>query len=132
MDVGDLYATLQVDPGADTEVIEAAYRRLARKWHPDRNPDPEAVDRMQALNAAYAVLSDPESRSAYDAQRLSRRVPSPGRTAGDRVRYVAVVVGGLLGLLVVVRLLGILIRFPLLLGLLVVAVYYVLRPRRHS
>lgn len=62
----DYYAILQVDPRAEAEVIEAAYRRLAAKYHPDVNHSPEALQRMKLLNAAYAVLSNPEKRNAYD------------------------------------------------------------------
>jgi hypothetical protein len=56
----DYYEVLQVSPNADTEIIEAAYRRLALKWHPDRNPgDPVAAERMRLLNDSHAILSDP-------------------------------------------------------------------------
>lgn len=66
------YALLQVDPAAEPEVIESAYRRLARKYHPDVNPAPEAHRRMRAINEAYRVLSQPALRAAYD-QELRRR-----------------------------------------------------------
>ena len=72
----DLYKVLQVDPAADTEVVEAAYRRLARKFHPDVSPHPDADSRIRDLNAAYEVLGDPHRRAAYDTARahpLSRR-----------------------------------------------------------
>ncbi len=65
----DLYDTLQVSPHADAEVIEAAYRVLARRYHPDRNPSPAATAAMARLNAAWETLRDPERRAAYDAQR---------------------------------------------------------------
>jgi curved DNA-binding protein CbpA len=65
----DYYKTLQVDPAADPEVIEAAYRRLARKFHPDTNPAPDANARMAALNEAYAVIGDPQQRADYDLRR---------------------------------------------------------------
>lgn len=65
----DYYAILQVHPRAETEVIEAAYRRLAIKYHPDINKSPEAAQRMKQINAAYEVLSDPQQRRAYDATR---------------------------------------------------------------
>lgn len=65
----DYYAILQVDPRAEAEVVEAAYRRLAAKYHPDVNHSPEALQRMKLLNAAYAVLSNPEKRNAYDVSR---------------------------------------------------------------
>lgn len=68
----DLYRVLQVDPEAEDEVIEAAYRRLARKYHPDVMPGPEAAARMVAFNVAWEVLGDADRRRAYDIQRLER------------------------------------------------------------
>lgn len=63
----DYYALLGVDRNADAADIKAAYRRLALKYHPDRNPgDAEAEERFKQINEAYAVLSDPEKRSRYD------------------------------------------------------------------
>ena len=61
----DYYAVLQVDPQAEKEVIQAAYRRLAAKYYPDVDPSLGASERMKLLNAAYEVLSDPEKRKAY-------------------------------------------------------------------
>jgi hypothetical protein len=66
---GDYYRLLQVDPSADQEVVEAAYRRLARKYHPDLNPGDQAGAVMRQLNEAYAVLKDPARRAAYDRER---------------------------------------------------------------
>jgi len=60
------YELLQVSPCADADVIEAAYRQLARKYHPDVNPAPAAADMMIRLNMAYAVLNDPDRRAEYD------------------------------------------------------------------
>ena len=68
----DPYKTLQVDPEADPEIIQAAYRRLAQKYHPDLATTPEAAARMVAINNAWAVLRDPESRAAYDRERADR------------------------------------------------------------
>ena len=65
----DYYRTLQVDPDAEPEVIVAAYRKLAGKYHPDLNSSPDAVGRMQDINAAYAILGDPAQRAAYDYAR---------------------------------------------------------------
>jgi len=65
----DYYKILQVHPTAEPEVIEAAYRRLARKYHPDVNQDPAAAERMRDLNEAYDLLSDPNERSEYDQWR---------------------------------------------------------------
>jgi hypothetical protein len=71
-----------VAPSADLEAIHAAYRRLARLYHPDVNPLPEAAARMRAINAAYRVLSDPRQRAAYDARRFLR--PMVTLTTGVR------------------------------------------------
>ena len=71
----DAYKTLQVDSEADPEVIQAAYRRLAQKFHPDVAPGPEAAARMAAINRAWAVLRDPASRAAYDRERATPVVP---------------------------------------------------------
>ena len=60
------YQTLQVDPAADPEVIDAAFRRLALKYHPDRSTDPNAAERMRELLEAKNILSDPVRRRAYD------------------------------------------------------------------
>ena len=83
---GDLdpYKVLQVDPEAEDEVIQAAYRRLAQKYHPDRSPGPDAVDRMVAINAAWAIVGDPERRAAFDRE---RRSSFPGPAAAPHVRY---------------------------------------------
>jgi curved DNA-binding protein CbpA len=64
----DPYKVLQVDPEAEDEVIQAAYRRLAQKYHPDI-AGPDGVPRMAALNAAWEVLRDPARRAAHDRQR---------------------------------------------------------------
>ena len=69
----DWYSILQVHESAEPEVIEAAYRRLARKYHPDVSTSPDATETMQRLNDAYAVLSDPGKRSAYDDRRHAGR-----------------------------------------------------------
>ena len=69
----DPYKVLQVDPEAEDEVIQAAYRRLAQKYHPDRSPGPEGATRMIAINAAWELVGDPAKRAAYDRS----RVPSP-------------------------------------------------------
>ncbi|MGZ3585825.1 MAG: DnaJ domain-containing protein [Candidatus Limnocylindrales bacterium] len=69
----DHYKTLQVDDEAEFEVIQAAYRRLARKYHPDAGGGPEAAARMIVINAAWEVLQDPARRAAYDAERRRGR-----------------------------------------------------------
>ena len=80
----DLYDILQVAPHAEPEVIEAAYKRLARKYHPDVNRAADASERMRALNQAYEILSNPTERARYDTKRereeLAYRKP-PRRSA---------------------------------------------------
>jgi len=66
----DHYEVLQVNPRADAEVIRAAYRVLARKYHPDHGGDPAA---MIALNDAWDVLGDQSRRAAYDEARLAEK-----------------------------------------------------------
>jgi curved DNA-binding protein CbpA len=81
----DPYKVLQVDPEAEDEVIQAAYRRLAQKYHPDRASGAEAMERMVSINAAWELIGEPARRAAYDRsvrQRLataaSGGTPSPG------------------------------------------------------
>lgn len=69
----DYYKVLQVDPEADRDVIEAAFRRLARRVHPDTNRSADAEEKMKALSEAYGVLTDPEKRARFDALRRDMR-----------------------------------------------------------
>ncbi len=62
----DYYKILQVRPTASPEVIEAVYRQLARLYHPDRNIKNDTTPKMQAINVAYSVLSNPNKRLEYD------------------------------------------------------------------
>jgi curved DNA-binding protein len=67
MEEKDLYAALGVARGASNEEIRAAYRKLARKYHPDVNPgDAKAEEHFKEVAFAYDVLSDPDKRSRYD------------------------------------------------------------------
>lgn len=79
------YEILQVSPNAETEVIEAAYRRLARRYHPDVDSTPGATERMRLLNEAYDVLHNPENRRSYDTGRHSS-ADAPPRTGGSTTR----------------------------------------------
>lgn len=66
MQYKDYYAVLGVPREATAEEIKKAFRRLARKYHPDVSKEKDAEQRMKEVNEAYAVLSDPEKRAAYD------------------------------------------------------------------
>lgn len=81
MSVPDPYKVLQVDPTAERDVIEAAYKRLARKHHPDVSHDPDSVARMVRINQAWEMLRDPVRRAAVDRARA--------RAAGTSARVAA-------------------------------------------
>jgi DnaJ-class molecular chaperone len=98
MDQIDPYRVLQVAPAAEQEVIHAAFRALALKYHPDRDATTLAQRRMLELNAAYALVRDELTRASWDrAQRtpanshssVSGHVPPPPRSdsAGTRVTF---------------------------------------------
>ncbi|MSP11541.1 MAG: hypothetical protein EXR62_01155 [Chloroflexi bacterium] len=94
------YRILQVDPAAEPEVVEAAYRRLARKYHPDVNPALDASDRMKYINLAWEILRDPARRQAYDRQRekveYSWEPPPPPRPARPKPEPILHVSPGIL------------------------------------
>jgi curved DNA-binding protein CbpA len=71
----DLYAELGVTPQAEPEVIRAAFRALAQRYHPDRPGGASALwaAKMARINQAHSVLSQPERRRAYDASRYAQR-----------------------------------------------------------
>ncbi len=62
----DYYEILELTRNASEEDIRAAYRHLAKKYHPDVNDSPDAEDRFKEINEAYAILSDPERKATYD------------------------------------------------------------------
>ena len=80
MQFKDYYQTLGVEPGAGEAEIKTAYRRLARKYHPDVSKEAGAEDRFKAVNEAYEALRDPEKRAAYDQLRAR------GYRPGDEVQ----------------------------------------------
>ncbi len=72
MEYKDYYKVLGVPENADAKTIKSAFRRLARKYHPDAHPsDPSAEERFKEINEAYEVLSDPKKRAKYDQVRRS-------------------------------------------------------------
>ena len=67
MSKADYYDLLGVDRGVDEKALKSAFRKSARKYHPDRNPDnPDAEAKFKEINEAYEVLKDPQKRAAYD------------------------------------------------------------------
>ena len=67
MEYKDYYKTLGVERTATQDEIKKAYRKLAMKYHPDKNPgDKKAEDKFKDINEAQEVLSDPQKRARYD------------------------------------------------------------------
>jgi curved DNA-binding protein len=93
----DFYEVLGVPTDATPEQVQQAYRRLARRYHPDVNKDPAAEERFKEVSEAYEVLSDPDTRRRYDRFGPDfRRIPEDvdermsrgaGRSAGSRVHF---------------------------------------------
>lgn len=79
----DYYAILMVHPQAEPFLIEAAYKRLAREYHPDLNQSPQQHEKMLAINEAYEVLSNPARRKSFDAEyaQQARRKQTPASVA---------------------------------------------------
>ncbi|MBX3119828.1 MAG: DnaJ domain-containing protein [Fimbriimonadaceae bacterium] len=71
------YELLSVERNADVETVHRAYRKLARKYHPDVNPDPKSHETMSRINEAFKALSDPQRRMEYDAMLNAGLADSP-------------------------------------------------------
>ncbi|XP_057947850.1 uncharacterized protein LOC131143511 isoform X3 [Malania oleifera] len=83
----DYYKILQVDRNAKDDDLKKAYRKLAMKWHPDKNPNnkKEAEAKFKKISEAYDVLSDPQKRAVYDQygeEGLKGQVPPPSGAGG--------------------------------------------------
>jgi curved DNA-binding protein CbpA len=104
----DLYDVLGIPDDAGQDKIKTVYRQLARTFHPDVNPDADAVDHFRQITEAFLVLSDPEQRTQYDRKRR-RRVRAKLRDAIEQsetylgLRVAGIDLGGVLGVSVTVR-----------------------------
>ncbi len=86
----DYFQVLGLSPDVSQEVLEKTYRTLARKYHPDVNPDPQARERMAEINEAYQVLKDPERRQRYlRVRKVFQRLPNPQRMSSPLSWFVA-------------------------------------------
>lgn len=104
MQFKDYYQTLGVEAGAGDADIKTAYRRLARKYHPDVSKEAGAEERFKAINEAYEALRDPQKRKAYDQLRArgyrpGDEVPPPqggfgGRPGGGDFDFEEIFAGG--------------------------------------
>jgi molecular chaperone DnaJ len=83
----DHYGTLEIPEDASQDEVKAAYRKLAKKWHPDGNGgDRKAEDKFKEIAAAYEVVGDTDRRSAYDQSRRKRQAPERGAQTEHGVR----------------------------------------------
>ena len=95
MESSDLYQILGIPEYSEVEIVKRMFRKLALKYHPDRNPDPEAVEIFKGIVKAYEVLGDPVSKETYDRKKRSGiNFEYPGTAtnaesirAEQRVRY---------------------------------------------
>lgn len=79
----DYYEILQIHPSAEPEIIEAAYKKLAAKYHPDKDPSRAAEERMKKINIAHDVLRDPVQREKYHAEWVQKGEKKTSRGETD-------------------------------------------------
>ncbi|CAM1511447.1 Fc.00g089600.m01.CDS01 [Cosmosporella sp. VM-42] len=81
----DYYADLELPPTADVQEIKKQFRKLALKYHPDRNPgrETEVNSKFQVIQSAHEVLTDPEQKAKYDATRTRSRYPASSGVKGN-------------------------------------------------
>ncbi len=90
----DHWAALGLEPGANQQALKQAFRRLARRWHPDLNAnDPIAEERFKRINEAYAVLSDPRRRQAWETSEPSEEEDRFAAGFPDFDEYLAALFG---------------------------------------
>jgi curved DNA-binding protein CbpA len=80
----DPYVTLDIPRGASEEQVKQAYRRLAKRYHPDLHPTAGTTERMQRVNQAWEILSNPAQRARYDADFASRGSADVGYWSASR------------------------------------------------
>jgi DnaJ-class molecular chaperone len=93
-----IYELLEVERTADDATIKSSYRKLAMRWHPDKNPgDADAKPSFKAISEAYECLKDPQKRAAYDRfgheafkQGMGRRRRRTGRRVLRHWRYLRI------------------------------------------
>jgi curved DNA-binding protein CbpA len=123
----DYYEILQVHPSAEKEVIDAAYRKLASKYHPDINKSREAEERMKQINEAYDVLSDPVKKAKYDnfmKSQQSGNVRGNDRDS-EKERVWSRIIVPIASVLLILGLLRINPRIALFAGLVLLLIYFV-------
>lgn len=120
----DYYAILQVHHSAGKEVIDAAYRKLAAKYHPDVNASPDAAEKTKQINEAYEVLSNPERRAEYDKR--SRIATGRQPLAKSWRRFIP-----LLGLVLMLFLVARLKTLGLVLLAMGIIIWLLFKTRRH-
>ena len=108
MEYRDYYKTLGVERNADEKAIRKAYRDLARKFHPDVNPNnKDAEAKFKEINEAYDTLKDPQKRAAYD--RYGKAAFQGG--GGGQVLFSIVITGALVSIIPVIVVFLLLQRF---------------------